>query len=52
MKRLLLIPLVLFLACEKPVREEIVQRYTDGSKKFSIVYEGKGKDEVIKEKIK
>ena len=44
--------LTLFISnCGDKVREEITERYDDGSKKLLVRYKGEGGDEVITEKI-
>ena len=48
--KLLLIAL-LIVGCGEQVREEITQRYDDGSNKLLVKYKGEGSDEVVVERI-
>ena len=48
---LLLFTLLLISNCGDKVREEITERYDDGSKKLLVRYKGEGIDEVITERI-
>ena len=51
-KTVILFTLVLFIiSCGGKVREEITERYDNGSKKQLVRYKGKGSDEVVVESI-
>ena len=52
MKKLLtLISILLIISCGDKIREEITERYDDGSKKLVVKYQGKGSNEIVVERI-
>ncbi len=52
MKKLLtLISILLIISCGDKVREEITERYDDGSKMLLVKYKGEGSDEVVTERV-
>ena len=52
MKNIYILPLILFIiSCGDKVREEITERYDNGSKKLLVRYKGEGVDEIVVERI-
>jgi hypothetical protein len=50
-KLLTLISILFIISCGENIREEITERYEDGSKKLLVKYKGEGSDEVVVERI-